>query len=62
MDLIYQLVAAIAIFFGALIFGNGWDDRPRLNGHKEVYKRKLKRKMAIGVALCIAGAVYLIKY
>ena len=61
MELILQIIAALAIFLGALIFGNGYDDRPRLDGHNEVYKRKLKRNMAIGIALCIGGAIYLIK-
>ena len=62
MELIYQIIAALVIFLGALIFGNGYDDRPRLDGHDKIYKRKLKRRMAIGVALCLGGAWYLIMF
>ncbi len=62
MDSVFQIIAALSIFLGALIFGNGYDSRPRLDGHGIVYKRKLKRLMLAGVSLCLAGAVYLIKY
>ena len=61
MELILQIIAALAMFLGALIFGNGYDDRPRLNGHNKSYRRKMKRLMAIGVALFLGGAWYLIK-
>ena len=59
---VFELVAALTIFAGGTIFAVGFDKLPRLNGHDNVYKRRLKRWMVTGVALCVAGAVYLIKY
>lgn len=56
-----ELVAVVGVFVGGAIFIVGFDKRPRLNGHNKVYKRRLKSRMAMGVALAVAGAVYLIK-
>ena len=58
---VFELVAALTIFAGGTIFAVGFDKRPRLNGHDKVYKRRLKRVMAIGIALCVAGGVYLLR-
>jgi len=58
---VFELLAVIAVFVGGAIFIVGFDKRPRLNGHDNVYKRRLKRWMALGVALGVAGAVYLIR-
>jgi hypothetical protein len=60
MDVIYQIFAGLSIFLGALIFGNGFDKRPRLNGHNEVYKRRMKRFMATGIAMAVLGLSYFI--
>ena len=62
MELIIQIIAALAIFIGALIFGNGYDDRPRLNGHNKSYRRKMKRLMALGVSLSLIGSGYLFMF
>ena len=58
---VFELIAAVSIFAGGITFASGFDKRPRLDGHNEVYKRRLKLRMAMGVALGVAGAVYLIK-
>ena len=62
MDLTFEIMAALAIFFGTIIFRSGWDDRPRLDRFSMVYRRKLKMRIFAGVMLSAAGAVYLIKY
>ena len=62
MDAIFQIIAALAIFMGALIFGNGYDKRPRLDGYNEVYKRRLKLRMVMGVALACCGLAYFIRF
>ena len=60
MEVIFQIMAGMAIFSGGQIFMQGWDKRPRLDGHNEVYQRRLKRNMATGIAIAVCGFAYFI--
>jgi hypothetical protein len=60
MDVIWQIIAGVAIFFGGLVFGNGYDKKPRMAGHSNVYRRRMKRTMATGIAIATCGVAYFI--